>query len=288
MPSDLRPIPLMCLATWVLCVVLPLGAQQSPAQRQFDKLTEKIVKNVAKTDAISILTTPLSGCLGQPQLCADFDALLRTSLERQIPGVKFIDRDDAVKHLGDYGFLSIDAYAGALDNVAQNVGAQVVIDETFQRNRNNCNMKATVADAKHHYELGEFSTDIPCIVATKTRLSLVKDAASGVFLIVPLPETSDPSPVDSHIGYPQCVSCPDPHYTGDARSRGIQGSVRILLTVTNQGNVENPKVLGAVEDGLAMASIRAVSGWKMKPAEGPDGQAFPARVSVEITFRLLN
>lgn len=288
MPYRPRPISLMCSATWLLCVVLPLGAQQSPVQRQFDKLTEKIVKNVAKTDAVSILTTPLSGCLGQPQLCADFDALLRASLERQIPGVKFIDRDDAVKHLGDYGFLSIDAYEGALDNVARNVGAQVVIDENFQRNRNNCNLKATVADAEHLYELAEFSTDIPCTVATKTRLSLMKDAASEVFLIVLLPQTSDASSVDSRIGYPQCVSCPDPHYTEDVRRRGIQGSVRILLTVTNQGTVENPKLLGAVADDLAMASIRAVSGWKMKPAEGPDGKPFPVRVPVEITFRLLN
>lgn len=283
-----RPIYLMFMATWLLSPCVSLAAQQSPEQRQFDKLAEKVVKNVTKTDATSILTTPLSGCLGEPQFCADFDAVLRTSVQRQFPGAKFIDRDDAVKHLVDHGFLMIDSYMGALDSVGRDAGAEVVISENFERNRNTCHLKATITDAKHLYALGDVSIEIPCTEATKTKLSLLKDPASGVSMIVPLPEVSDAESVYSHITYPSCVSCPDPHYTGDAKARGIQGSVRILFTLTDQGAVENAKVLGAVEEGLAMASIRAVSGWKLKAAVGPDGKPFPARVPVEITFRLLN
>lgn len=286
MPDKLRFVYLMLLATWFPCV--SLAAQQSPVQRQFDKLAKEVVKNVTKTDAVSILTTPLSGCLGEPQLCADFDAVLRTSLQRQIPGAKFIDRDDAEKHLADHGFLSIDAYLGALNSVGQDAGAEVVIGENFERNRNTCNLKSTVTDVKHLYELGEFSTDVSCTVVNKTTLSLLKDPSSSVYLIVPLPESSDKGSVDPRIAHPKCLSCPDPHYTGDAKARGIQGSVRILVTITDQGTVENAKVLGAVEVGLAMASIRTVSGWKLKPAAGPDGKPFPVRVPVEITFRLLN
>ena len=277
----------MLLATWFLTLCVSLGAQQSPVQRQFDKLAEKVVKNVTKTDAVSILTTPLSGCLGEPQFCADFDGVLRTSVQRQIPGAKFIDRDDAVKHLADHGFLSIDAYMGALDSVGRDAGAEVVIGENFERNRNTYHLKATITYAKHLYALGESSIDVPCTEATKTKLSLLKDPESGVFMIVPLPESSDAPSVESRIAYPSCLSCPDPHYTRDAKVRGVQGSVRILFTVTDQGTVENVKVLGAVEEGLAMASIKAVSGWKLKPAAGPDGKPFPARVPVEITFRLL-
>jgi TonB family protein len=285
MPDELRLVYLMLLATWFPCV--SLAAQQSAVQRQLDKLAEKVVKNVTKTDAVSILTTPLSGCLGEPQLCADFDAVLRTSLQRQIPAAKFIDRDDAVKHLADHGFLSIDAYLGALNSVGQDAGAEVVFGENFERNRNTCNLKATVTDAKHLYELGEFSTDVSCTVANKTTLSLLKDPSSSVFFIVPLPESSDTGSVNSHIAHPTCLSCPDPHYTGDAKARRIQGSVLILLTITDQGKVENAKVLGGGEVGLAMASIRAVSGWKLKPAAGPDGKPFPVRVPDEITFRLV-
>lgn len=286
MPAQLRRVYLM-LATWFLGPCLSVAAQQSPVQRQFDKLAEKVVKTVTKTEAVSILTTPLSGCLGEPQLCADFDAVLRASLQREIPAAKFIDRDDAAKHLADHGFLSIDAYLGALTNVGRDAGAEVVIDENFERTRNTCHLKTTITDAKHLYELGEFSTDISCTLVNKTTLSVLKDPSSSIFLIVPLPESSESLPNEPHITFPTCLSCPDPHYTTEAKQRGVQGSVRILFTVKDDGTVENAEVLGAVEEGLALASIRAVSGWKMKPAVGPDGKPFRARVPVEVTFRLL-
>jgi TonB family protein len=285
-----KPTPNAYLTPLAICffaICLSLDAQQTPVQRQFEHLAEQTAKKVAKTDARRILTTPLSGCLGEPQLCANFDTVLRTNLERQVAGVQFIDRDEAVKHLAEHGFLSVDAYMGALDSVGYDVGAEVVIGENFQRNRNTCHLHTTVTDAKHHYALGDFSKDVPCTVATKTKLSLLKDPASGVFLIVPLPELPDTPTDESHIVYPSCLSCPDPHYTGDAKERGIQGTVRILITVTDHGTVENAKGLGAVEVGLAMASVRAVSGWQLKPAVGPDGKPFPARVPVEVTFRLL-
>lgn len=278
---------LALLAISILGTCPSSDAQQTQVQRQFEHLAEQTAKKVAKTDAHRILTTPLSGCLGEPRLCADFDTVLRTNLEKQIADAQFINRDDAVKHLADDGFLSIDAYMGALDNVGYEAGAEVVIGENFQRNRNSCHLQTTVTYAKHHYDLGNFSTDVPCTVATKTKLSLLKDPASGVFLIVPLPELPDSPSDESHIVYPSYLSCPDPHYTGDAKERGIQGSVQILITVTDHGTVENAKGLGAVEVGLAMASIRAVSGWQLKPALGPDGKPFPSRVKIEVTFRLL-
>jgi TonB family protein len=278
---------LTLIAISIFGISLSLDAQQTQIQRQIEHLAEQTAKKVAKTDARRILTTPLSGCLGEPQLCADFDTVLRTNLQKQIADAQFIDRGDAVKHLADHGFLSIDAYMGALDNVGYDAGAEMVIGENFQRNRNTCHLNTTVVYAKHHYDLGDFSTDVPCTAATKTKLSLLKDPASDVFLIVPLPELPDTPSDESRIVYPSCLSCPDPHYTGDAKERGIQGSVQILITVTDHGAVENAMGLGTVEVGLAMASIRAVSGWQLKPAVGPDGKPFPARVKVEVTFRLL-
>jgi len=276
------------LAICFFSISLSLDAQQTPVLRQFDHLAEQTAKKVAKTDARRILTTPLSGCLGEPQLCANFDTVLRTNLEKQVAGTQFIERDEALKHLADHGFLGIDAYMGALDNVGYDAGAEMVIGEDFQRNRNTCHLRTTITDAKHHYALGDFSTAVPCAVATKTKLSLLKDPASGAFMIVPLPELPDTPASESHIVYPSCLSCPDPHYTGDAKERGIQGSVRILITVTDHGTVENAIGLGVVDVGLGMASIRAVSGWQLKPAVGPDGKPFPARVPVEITFQLRN
>jgi TonB family protein len=270
----------------ILC--MPLNGLNAQVPKQIERLAAQTAKKVAKTDTHRILTTPLAGCLGAPQLCDEFDAVLHTNLEKLIPDVKFIQREEAVKHLTDHGFLGVDAYMGALDDVASDAGAEVVIGEDFQRKGRGCDLRTTVTDAKHLYALGDLATGISCsAVLTKTTLSLLKDPISGVSMIVPLPQLLDVPAGASPIHFPSCVSCPDPHYTGDAKQKGIQGSVRILITVTEQGAVENARAVGGVEVGLELASLRAVSGWHLKPATDSDGKPFPARVPVEVTFRLL-
>lgn len=272
----------------IVFLCMPLTGLNAQVPVQIDRLAAQTAKKVAKTDARRILTTPLSGCLGAPQLCAEFDAVLRANLEKLIPDAKFIQREEAVKHLSDHGFLGVDAYMGALDDVASDTGAEVVVGEDFQRRRGVCILRTTLADAKHLFSLGDFSTGISCSsVQTKTALSLLRDPSSGVSLIVPLPQSLDDPPGASPIRYPSCLSCPDPHYTGYAKEKRIQGSVQILITVTERGTVENARAIGAVEVDLELASLRAVSGWQLKPAVGADGKPFPVRIPVEMTFRLL-
>jgi TonB family protein len=276
------------LVSSIVFLCMPLTGMSAQVLPQIDRLAALTAKKVAKTDARRILTTPLSGCLGAPQLCAEFDAVLRANLEKLIPDAKFIQREEAVKHLSDHGFLGVDAYMGALDDVASDVGAEVVIGEDFQRRHEVCILRTTLADAKHLFSLGDFSTGISCSsVQTRTALSLLKDPSSGVSLIVHLPQLPDDPPGTSPIQYPSCLSCPDPHYTGYAKEKRIQGSVQILITVTERGTVENARAIGAVEVGLELASLRAVSGWQLKPAVGADGKPFPVRIPVEMTFRLL-
>jgi TonB family protein len=267
---------------------MPLTGLNAQVPPQIDRLAAQTAKKVAKTDARRILTTPLSGCLGAPQLCAEFDAVLHANLEKLIPDAKFIQREEAVKHLSDHGFLGVDAYMGALDDVASDAGAEVVVGEDFQLRHGVCVLRTTLADAKHLFSLGDFSIGISCSsVQAKTALSLLRDPSSGVSLIVPLPQLLDDPPGASPIQYPSCLSCPDPHYTGYAKEKRIQGSVQILITVTERGTVENARAIGAVEVDLELASLRAVSGWQLKPAVGADGKPFPVRIPVEMTFRLL-
>lgn len=276
------------LVSTIAFLFMPLTGLNARVPPQIDRLAAQTAKKVAKTDARRILTTPLSGCLGVPQLCAEFDAVLRANLEKLIPDAKFIEREEAVKHLSDHGFLGVDAYMGALDDVASDAGAEVVVGEDFQQRRGVCILRTTLADAKHLFSLGDFSTGISCSsVQTKTALSLLRDPSSGVSLIVPLPQLPDDPPGASPIRYPSCLSCPDPHYTGYAKEKRIQGSVQILITVTERGTVENARAIGAVEVDLELASLRAVSEWQLKPAVGADGKPFRVRIPVEMTFRLL-
>jgi hypothetical protein len=133
---------------------MPLTGLNARVPPQIDRLAAQTAKRVAKTDGRRILTTPLSGCLGAPQLCTEFDAVLRANLEKLIPDAKFIEREEAVKHLSDHGFLGVDAYMGALDDVASDAGADVVVGEDFQRRRGVCILRTTLADAKHLFSLG--------------------------------------------------------------------------------------------------------------------------------------
>jgi hypothetical protein len=150
----------------ILC--MPKSGPRAQASPQIERLAAQTAKKVAKTDARRILTTPLSGCLRAPQLCTEFDAVLSANLEKLITDAKFIQREVAVKHLPDHGFLAVDAYMGAPDDVASDAGAEVVVGEDFQRKREACNLRTTVTDAKPLYALGDFSTGISCSSSNTT------------------------------------------------------------------------------------------------------------------------
>lgn len=267
--------------------IFSFGPQsRSQTAPEIERAALQTAKKVAKTQPHAILTTPLAGCLGVPDLCAEFDRALRSALQKAITDVQFIDREKAVSHLADHGFLSIDAYLGALDVVASDAGAEVVIGEAFRRKQSTCELHITIADSKHLYALSESDNGIPCsLVTTKTMLSLLKDPATGVSLPVAKPRPADAPPVSAQVKVPSCVSCPEPRYTGFARQKGLQGSVQLLITVTEQGTVQDAVALGAVDEGLARASVEAVSGWVLKPAT-VDGTPFPMRTFVTVTFRL--
>jgi TonB family protein len=267
------------VAGTVLVTLVPLRGAQAPPE--IGRLAAKTAKMVAKTDAHRILTTPLASCLAATELCAELDAALHIELENSITEAQFIPRDEAVKDLSQHGFLSIDAYLGGLEDVASDAGTEVVISEYVIHMGSRCGLRTRVADAKHLYELGDFGVRVPCVAFSVQKVSPLKDPESGAFLIIPVRTGSGLAP-----NAPSCVRCPPPRYTGYARRRGIEGSVRILITVTEQGTVENGRIVGAVEDGLARASIQAINAWQFKPAVGDDGKAFPARVMVGVAFRL--
>jgi TonB family protein len=262
-----------------------LRAQTRP---EVEKIAAQTAKEVAKLRIHNVMTAPLLGCLGAPELCAEVDAAVHAELQKAISDVQFIDRDEGVKHLADYGFLSVDAYLGALDVVASDAGVEVVIGEDFVRQRGDCKLATTVSDAKHVYSLEGHSVGISCTaVTTKTTVAPITDAATGASLLAPMPWSPGLLTGASPVRGPSCEVCPEPHYSGLAREKGIQGTVRVLITVNKQGRVENPRLVSAVEDGLARASLEAVRGWLLKPAIGLDGKPATVRVPVEVTFRLL-
>ena len=252
------------------------------------RIAGETAKKVAETGLHSILAAPLSGCLAAPELCAELESDLRAELAHSIPGAQFVPRDDAMKHLAAHGFLTVDAYLGALDLVASYAGADAVVGEQLEWEHHKCQLHTRIVDAKRLYVLAEFSDGLPCsAMPGNTKLSAFTDGSAEVSMIAVVPQSERAGADAAAIRYPSCVSCPNPHYSGFAKEKNIQGSVQILLTVGKDGTVQNARVMSGIDKGLEQVSLEAVKSWQFTPAIGIDGKPFAARVPVEVKFRLV-
>lgn len=90
------------------------------------------------------------------------------------------------------------------------------------------------------------------------------------------------------VGSPQCIYCPPPSYTKEARKVNYNGTVLLDVTVTAEGEVIEPKVIKGPGLGLNEKALEQVKKWKMKPATGQDGKPAKCRVQIEVTFHRYN
>jgi protein TonB len=88
------------------------------------------------------------------------------------------------------------------------------------------------------------------------------------------------------VGSPQCIYCPQPEYSDEARKAKYQGTVLLDVTVTADGRVLNPVVIKGPGLGLEEKALAQVKNWKMRAALGPGGKPVACRVQIEVTFHL--
>jgi TonB family protein len=88
------------------------------------------------------------------------------------------------------------------------------------------------------------------------------------------------------IGFPKCVSCPDPSYSDQARAAKISGNVVLHLIVTPEGHTGNIQVKRSLGYGLDEQAVEAVANWLFKPVVGPDEKPVPVWTDIEVTFRI--
>jgi TonB family protein len=84
---------------------------------------------------------------------------------------------------------------------------------------------------------------------------------------------------------PRGVYMPTPDYADPARIAKFQGSLIVLVTVSEEGRAEDLKVLQGLPFGLNQHALNTVRTWKFRPAT-LDGKAVPVQVPIEVTFRL--
>lgn len=85
---------------------------------------------------------------------------------------------------------------------------------------------------------------------------------------------------------PQCVYCPPPSYTDEARAAKISAHVVLQVVVSADGHAENVSVLRKAGYGLDQKAVETVKNWEFKPATGRDGNPVPTLVPIEVTFNI--
>lgn len=100
------------------------------------------------------------------------------------------------------------------------------------------------------------------------------------------PAVDSPSPANPAVDTrPVALNRPEPNYTETARSKGVQGIVRVRVLVGEDGLVKNARIIRGLPDGLNDEAVKAANKMRFRPAMR-DGQAVRYWVMVDIKFNL--
>jgi TonB family protein len=86
------------------------------------------------------------------------------------------------------------------------------------------------------------------------------------------------------VSIPECIHCPPPLYTRKASKAKFQGTVVLMVKVTEEGGAADIRIVKGVPFGMNEEAVRTVSKWKFKPATR-EGKAMAISVPIEVTFR---
>jgi TonB family protein len=278
-------ISLSVLAILVCGASIPLRshAQTSPNEAGISKLAKRTAERVAKTQAHHVLVITVQGCLLDPDLCGSLDQKLRVELQMAIPGVQLLTRRDVVPLLPKYGLLPVDAYTSAVEATAPDLGAEIMVTEALDAIEGGYQVNVTVMDLTKHKNLDEFRANLNQPTLYSGPL-IFREPTDGPALVVPA-RVQDAHNIVKGL-FPSCEKCPEPQFTNEARAKKIAGLVLLVVTITDQGTAEHIAVIRGLGSGLTESAIRAVRGWRFRPAVGPDGKPFATRTPIEVNFIL--
>jgi TonB family protein len=265
------------LCPYILCAENP---------RNMGDLIEQTAVTAQRVHPQKVLIEPLDGCLLNPQICTSFEAGIKARLEDISPSVQFVEREDVLSSAKKFGFFALDLYTvGVLAKTASDMGVDVLIVENLKWGASEYGFIAEVLDVqKKNSSLISLELKVPRSPSdSEDAPVIIKDPDSGLSLIVRRREK-----IRSSVFHDiNCTHCPDPEYTEAARKAKLQGTVQLLFTLTEQGVLQDIRLVKNIDPTLDAAALEAVRTWKITPAIGFDGKPFAVRTHAEITFKLL-
>jgi TonB family protein len=142
---------------------------------------------------------------------------------------------------------------------------------------------ATIDEPYDEYSFSYTMNIIPVAVwffDSSTGLVLAKTQASNI----PIPKKVSPIAIRTSCP-PSIVFQPEPHYTEEARSKGIVGTVTLSAILSETGEVTNIVVVKGLPEGLTDRAIEAAKGIKFLPPQ-TNGKKMPCRMTLEFNFNI--
>jgi len=275
-----RPLLRVLLLGIALSLAAASRAQTSATSidTAVSQLAARIAEPLQKLHATKVLFADLKGPDDQTHPVGRWlSDQLANSCNKDFPGLEIIIRpqhEEAAESVDAAGnqkqtFKSVEEWA-------RSVGANVVVTGTFARFSNGIGISLRALS----------SSDPPRSLVEATGLIPASDLITGLSSEpIPSPKGGVPRAGVGGVGVPQCIYCPAPRYSGQARKAKVEGTVVLQVVVTTDGRATNVMIVKDPGNGLGMQAIESVREWKFKPALGPDGRPVAVICPVEVTFR---
>ncbi len=176
--------------------------------------------------------------------------------------------------------------------VARHAGAGIVVVGRYVITGDSLELRVRAEKLDEGYELSDRRGKLPFSAAWKELDS--QPLYGSVIAASTAGSTANAQPQETvfkagrqAVGYPQCVSCPDPGYTKAAREEKYSATVVLGVIVTPEGKTRQVWVVRPAKFGLTENAIEAVKNWLFKPATNQEGKTVPVEVIIEVTFRLI-
>ena len=275
----------MRLHTWKLLDLLALviaslfsGATTAAQQPDLEDLAKRLSKQISKAGINSVAVADFVSQAGESLPLGHYLAgELSESVDKHKKNFVVADRSQFSKVLSHAQLLPKDLSTPEyLQRIGSSLQVEAVVTGILETTPAKYLLKATIRSVKDGALLGSGNQLVNRPALADGMVEVASNAQPGEISVAG----------QDGIGLPTCKSCPHPHYTDEARSAKLQGSVILVVIVTSEGRATRIAVTKALDPELAKRAIDAVKKWEFKPATDKKGKPVTVIVPIEVTFRL--